>query len=101
MRIVGTLLGTRDAELRTPAARARMAYDGDRLALFEVLRAELAAQLFQGRPRWRVVDRAQRWASLMTWTGHDRVIELLEQTNALADPDRVEAENPHLLDPGR
>ncbi|HYB22572.1 MAG TPA: Fic family protein, partial [Solirubrobacteraceae bacterium] len=50
-------------------------------------------------PLWLMVDRAQRWASLMTWTGHDRVIELLEQTNALAEPDRAEAENLHLLDP--
>lgn len=50
--LIGALLGTRDAELRTAAARARRAglgYDADRLALFEVLRAELAAQTFAER----------------------------------------------------
>jgi Fic/DOC family len=48
-RLIGAMLGSRDADLRTPAARARRAgfgYDADRLALFELLRAELAAQLF-------------------------------------------------------
>jgi hypothetical protein len=52
-RLIGALLGTRDTGLRTPAARARRAglpYDGDRLALFETLRAELASQTFPERP---------------------------------------------------
>ncbi len=51
-RLVGALLGTRDAQLRTPAARARsegLGYDTDRLALFETLRGELAAQTFAAR----------------------------------------------------
>lgn len=46
-RLIGAMLGTQDAELRTPSARARRAglgYDADRLVLFEVLRAELASQ---------------------------------------------------------
>ena len=50
-------------------------------------------------PLWRVIDRAQRWASLMTWTGHDRVLELMHQTNALATPESVRELNLHLLDP--
>ncbi|MGD0454077.1 MAG: Fic family protein [Solirubrobacteraceae bacterium] len=50
-------------------------------------------------PLWRMIDRAQRWASLMTWTGHDRVLELMRQTNALAAPESVRELNLHLLDP--
>jgi hypothetical protein len=45
-RPIGALLRTQDAEPRTPVARARragMAYDADRLAIFEALRAELAS----------------------------------------------------------
>jgi hypothetical protein len=45
-RLIGALLGTHDAKLRTPAAKARSAglgYDTDRLRRFELLRAELAA----------------------------------------------------------
>jgi len=37
-------------------------------------------------PLWRMIDRAQRWASLMTWTGRDRVMELMQLTNFLATP---------------
>jgi fido (protein-threonine AMPylation protein) len=51
-RLLGALLGTREAPLRTPAARARharMGYDADRLVLFEALRAELASQSFAQR----------------------------------------------------
>lgn len=51
--LVGTLLGTRDAELTTPIAKARRAglgYDASRLARFELLRAELAQQEFAARP---------------------------------------------------
>jgi fido (protein-threonine AMPylation protein) len=50
-------------------------------------------------PLWRMIDRAQRWASLMTWTEHDRVMELMRNTNALAAPDNVRELNLHLLDP--
>jgi hypothetical protein len=50
-------------------------------------------------PLWRMVDRAQRWASRMTWTGHDRVLGLLEQTNALVTPERAQELDLHLLDP--
>lgn len=50
-------------------------------------------------PLWRMLDRAQRWAASMTWSGHDRVLELLEQTNALATPERARELNLHLLDP--
>ena len=50
-------------------------------------------------PLWRMVDRAQRWASLMTWTRHDRVLELMHETNALAPPESVRELNLHLLDP--
>ncbi len=50
--LVGALLGTRDADLRTSAARARRAglpYDTERPALFETLRRELAAETFAER----------------------------------------------------
>ena len=48
---------------------------------------------------WRMVDRAQRWATLMTWTGRDEVLELMARTNALVTPEQASAENVHLLDP--
>lgn len=51
--LVGALLGTQDAPLATSSAQARsrgLGYDTDRLALFESLRAELAATLFEDRP---------------------------------------------------
>ncbi len=50
-------------------------------------------------PLWRMIDRAQRWASLMTWTEHDRVLELMHETNAFATPESVRELNLHLLDP--
>lgn len=50
-------------------------------------------------PLWRVIDRAQRWVSLMSWTGHDRLLETLGQTNALVTPEETSARNLHLLDP--
>lgn len=50
-------------------------------------------------PLWRVIDRAQRWVSLMPWTGHDRVLELMRSTNALVPPDAARERNIHLLDP--
>ena len=46
-KLVGALLGTQEADLRTPAAKARragLAYDTERLRRFEVLRSELAKQ---------------------------------------------------------
>jgi hypothetical protein len=51
------------------------------------------------RPLWRVLDRAQRWVSLMTWIGHDGVFELMRETNALATPESTRELNLHLLDP--
>jgi hypothetical protein len=50
-------------------------------------------------PLWRMIDRAQRWASNITWTHHDRVLDQLEQTNALVTPERAQELNLHLLDP--
>lgn len=50
-------------------------------------------------PIWRMLERAQRWASLINWAGRDRVMAQLEQTNAVVTPDRAAAENLHLLDP--
>lgn len=50
-------------------------------------------------PLWRMIDRAQRWVSLMSWTGHDEVLELMSQTNALVTPEEASAGNIHLLDP--
>lgn len=50
-------------------------------------------------PLWRMIDRAQRWASLMPWTGHDRVLRLMSETNALVTPDDARELNLHLLDP--
>lgn len=46
-----------------------------------------------------MLDRAQRWAALMPWTSRDRVLELMNQTNALATPERAAADNVHLRDP--
>lgn len=48
-------------------------------------------------PLWRMIDRAQRWASLMRWTDRDEVLSLMDRTNALVDP--RDAEDVHLLDP--
>jgi Uncharacterized conserved protein len=50
-------------------------------------------------PLWRMLDRAQRWASLMHWTGRDRVLEAMGGTNALVTPEEALAQNLHLLDP--
>lgn len=50
-------------------------------------------------PLWRMLDRAQRWASLMHWTGRDRVLEAMGVTNALVTPEEALAQNLHLLDP--
>jgi len=50
-------------------------------------------------PLWRMTDRAQRWASLMTWTGRDRVLGLMGQTNALVTPEQAAARDLHLRDP--
>lgn len=47
---------------------------------------------------WRMLDRAQRWASLMSWTGRDPVLKLMEATIALVTPELAEAENLHLRD---
>lgn len=49
-------------------------------------------------PLGRMVDRAQRWATLMKWDDRARVLELMDQTNALVTPDRAAAENVHLAD---
>ncbi len=52
-RLIGALLGTRETQLLTRAARARgagLGYDTDRLALFETLRGGLATQTFATRP---------------------------------------------------
>ena len=50
-------------------------------------------------PIWRMVDRAQHWASMLDWQRHDRVLAQMEQTNALVDPEQAERDNLHLLDP--
>ncbi|MGD1056122.1 MAG: Fic family protein [Solirubrobacteraceae bacterium] len=50
-------------------------------------------------PLWRMIDRAQRWASHMPWIGHDRVLRLMSETNALVTPDDARELNLHLLDP--
>lgn len=61
----------------------------------------LCALSRNGNPRslWRMTDRAQRWASSMTWTGRDRVLELMAQTDALVDPRDAEGRDVDLLDP--
>lgn len=51
------------------------------------------------RTLWRMIDRVQRWAALMTWVGHDRVLALMHQTNALVSPERARELDVHLLDP--
>jgi fido (protein-threonine AMPylation protein) len=50
-------------------------------------------------PLWRALDRLQRWVALMRWDDHDRVLELLNTTNALVPPDIARERNLHLLDP--
>lgn len=50
-------------------------------------------------PLCRMIDRAQRWASLMSWTGREQVMALMERTGALVSPERAAAENVHLRDP--
>lgn len=50
-------------------------------------------------PLWRMIDRAQRWASLMEWTERGRVFELMESTNALVPPAEAATRNLHLRDP--
>lgn len=51
------------------------------------------------RPLLRAIDRVQRWSAAMPWTGHDRVLAAMDDTNALVDPDRADADGIHLLDP--
>ncbi len=50
-------------------------------------------------PLPRMLDRAQRWAARMPWSGHDRVHEAMRTTNALRTPEEAEHESLHLLDP--
>ena len=51
-------------------------------------------------PLWRMIDRAQRVGlSLMPWTGHDRAMRLMSETNALVTPDDARELNLRLLDP--
>jgi hypothetical protein len=51
------------------------------------------------RPLWRTIDRAQRWASSMTWSPRERVLDLMQRTNALIDPRDAEDRDVRLLDP--
>lgn len=49
-------------------------------------------------PLWRMIDRAQRWTSLMTWTGRDRAgANAADQRPR--DPQHGAAANLHLRDP--
>jgi Fic/DOC family protein len=50
-------------------------------------------------PLPRMVDRAQRWASLVDWSDMDAAVRQLEATNALVPPDEAEAEGILLKDP--
>lgn len=47
---------------------------------------------------WRMLDRAQSWASLMSWGERDEVLALMDRTNALVTPEHASAANLHLLD---
>ncbi|TNE38573.1 MAG: cell filamentation protein Fic [Alphaproteobacteria bacterium] len=52
-KLIGALLGTRDAEIQSPVARARVAgapYDPDRLVLFETLFSALREYMPKDRP---------------------------------------------------
>lgn len=55
----------------------------------------------QGEPQalLRMVDRAQRWASLVDWSSVASAIEQLERTNALVAPDESDASGLVLKDP--
>jgi hypothetical protein len=50
-------------------------------------------------PLPRMLERAQRWAARMPWSGHDRVHDAMRATNALRTPEEAEHESLHLLDP--
>jgi hypothetical protein len=50
-------------------------------------------------PLWRMVDRAQHWASLMRWVNREGVLALMHSTNALIAPESAHDRNVHLLDP--
>jgi hypothetical protein len=50
-------------------------------------------------PLRRMIDRAQRWGSLMPWTDHDSLLATMAKTNALATPEQAADLNLHLLDP--
>ena len=52
-------------------------------------------------PLVRMLDRAQRWVAAMTWSPRERVLALMEQTNALVRPEETRERNLHLLDPPR
>lgn len=61
--LIGTLLGTRTAELTTPAARARAAgrpYDEERLPIFDALIAALRQTSIPDRPDPLTSDEARR-----------------------------------------
>ncbi len=51
------------------------------------------------RPLLRMVERAQRWSSLIDWSNMDSTIEQLEATNALVPSDEAEEQGQILLDP--
>jgi hypothetical protein len=60
--LIGTFLGTRDANLETPLGQARkrgLPYDPQRLELFQLLYAELQARAPVTRPAGRLVDAAR------------------------------------------
>jgi Fic/DOC family protein len=51
-------------------------------------------------PLLRMVDRVQRWAALVDWSGRDSAFADLGASNALVHPDEAEERNLILLDPG-
>ena len=96
-RLVGALLGTRDAELRTPAARARrarMGYDPDRLALFETLRAELASQDFAVRAEPRDPERLQAFFEAYFSNWIEGTVFEVEEAEQIVFEGRVPAQRP-------
>jgi hypothetical protein len=93
-RVARLLMNCELSAVRQCRAMIPLSYRDEYLSALRAL-----SQNTNPTPLWRVLDRAQRWASLVDWIDRDRLLELMEQTNALVTPDRAAAENLHLLDP--
>jgi len=88
------------------AMNAELTFEGlCRIMIPPVLRDEYLSSLralstnANPRPLWRMLDRAQRWASRLRWADRDDSLELLERSNAFVTPAEAGRLNIHLVDP--